>query len=59
MTDVGQIERNTQNRIVKLIVERLGYDYLGDWQDRDGNSNVEEEYLRTFLNPAGLQAKGH
>lgn len=33
MTDVGQIGRNTQNRIVKLFAEKLGYDYLGDWQD--------------------------
>ena len=43
MTDVGQVERNTQKRIVKLFSEELGYDYLGDWQDRDGNSKVEEK----------------
>jgi len=46
MTDIGQIERNTQNLIVKLFRDRLGYDYLGDWQDREGNSNVEEEFLQ-------------
>src|SRR6056297_1668058 len=49
MTDIGQIERNTQNRVVKLFRERLGYDYLGDWQERTGNRNVEDAYLRRFL----------
>lgn len=53
MTDIGQIERNTQTRVVKLFQERLGYDYLGDWQDREGNSNVEEEYLHKFLKTQG------
>src|SRR6056297_3667319 len=49
MTDVGQKERNTQDRIVRLFENRLGYDYLGDWQDRAGNKNVEESLLRDFL----------
>ena len=57
MTDVGQIERNTQNRLVKLFAVRLGYEYLGDWQDRIGNTNVEEAYLRTFLNKQGYKSK--
>jgi len=46
---VGQIERKTQNRIVKVFCDRLGYDYLGNWEDRENNSNIEEEYLRGFL----------
>ncbi len=46
---VGQIERKTQNRIVKVFCDRLGYDYLGNWEDREDNSNIEEEYLRTYL----------
>src|SRR6056297_271900 len=49
MTDVGQIERNTQDRIVQLFKNRLGYEYLGDWQDRAENKNVEESPLRDFL----------
>ena len=46
---VGQIERKTQNRIVSLFRDRLGYDYLGNWEDRDGNSNIEEKLLREYL----------
>lgn len=38
---VGQVERHTQNRIIALFRDELGYGYLGDWTDRDGNSNVE------------------
>ena len=52
-TKVGQIERKTQNRIVSLFRDRLGYDYLGNWEDRSDNSNVEEGYLRLFLARAG------
>ena len=57
MTDIGQIERNTQNRVVQLFRNRLGYDYLGDWQDREGNSNVEEARLRPFLEKQGYTTK--
>ncbi|PAU95374.1 restriction endonuclease subunit R [Aliifodinibius salipaludis] len=53
MSDVGQIERNAQNRIVKLFQERLDYDYLGNWEERENNRNVEEELLRRFLNRQG------
>src|SRR2546422_102689 len=48
-TKVGQLERKTQNRIVGLFRDRLGYDYLGNWEEREANSNVEEKYLRDFL----------
>jgi type I restriction enzyme R subunit len=46
---VGQLERKTQDRVVALFRDRLRYDYLGNWEDREGNSNIEEEYLRAFL----------
>jgi type I restriction enzyme R subunit len=50
---VGQLERKTQNRIVSLFRDRLGYDYLGNWEERSDNSNIEESYLRIFLSRAG------
>ena len=53
MSTVGQRERATQNRVVKLFLETLQYDYLGDWQDREGSSNIEEDYLCPFLKKQG------
>jgi len=49
MSKVGQIERATQNRIVQLFQEQLQYDYLGNWEEREGNSNIEEAELRKYL----------
>lgn len=40
MSKVGAIERVTQNRIVKLFKDQLGYDNLGDWKARE-NKNIE------------------
>ena len=51
--NVGQIERATQNRIVKLFREKLGYEYLGNWEDRLDNSNIEEEEVRKYLTGRG------
>src|SRR5437016_1381923 len=49
MITVGQIERVTQNRVVKLFQNTLKYNYLGNWEDRPDNRNIEEAYLRVFL----------
>ena len=32
---VGQIERKTQDRIVKFFQKELGYEYLGNWEKKD------------------------
>ena len=45
MSTVGQIEKKTQQRVVKLFRDTLGYDYLGNWSDREGNRNIEEKLL--------------
>ena len=50
---VGQVERKTQDRVVKLFSEKLDYTYLGNWHDREGNSNLEETYLRQYLKRKG------
>jgi type I restriction enzyme R subunit len=52
MEYIGQPERATQNRIVKLFRENLKYGYLGNWEDRI-NHNIEETYLRSFLEKKG------
>ncbi|XKK40082.1 HsdR family type I site-specific deoxyribonuclease [Nocardiopsis sp. ARC36] len=54
MSNVGQIERKTQDRVVKMFQELLDYDYLGNWQYRDGNSNIEAGLLTR-----NLRSRGH
>ena len=49
MGKVGQRERKTQSRIVKLFQKELNYTYLGDWHDAERNSPIEEDLLRTFI----------
>jgi type I restriction enzyme, R subunit len=51
--NVGQIEKKTQARVVKLFRETLDYDYLGNWIDREGNRNIEPALLRAFLKKQG------
>lgn len=46
---INPIERVTQNRIVQLFQEELGYIYYGNWEKREHNSNVEEEQLKKNL----------
>ncbi|EFH86397.1 type I restriction endonuclease subunit R [Ktedonobacter racemifer] len=53
MSTVGQRERATQNRVVRLFTKQLGYRYLGNWRDRVGNSNIEEQLLRASLEQRG------
>ena len=53
MSKVGSIEIVTQKRLLKVFENDLDYDYLGDWQDREGNSNVEEEILTDWLKSQG------
>jgi type I restriction enzyme, R subunit len=56
MSTVGQPERATQNRVVALFCDELGYRYLGDWTDREGNSNIEESLLSSWLTKSGYTA---
>ncbi len=49
MSEIGSIERITQNRVIKLFKDELKYTYLGNWEERVGNSNIEDEYLSNYL----------
>jgi type I restriction enzyme, R subunit len=49
MTSVGQPERLIQNHVVALFKDKLGYDYFGNWIDRENNRNIEEKLLLDFL----------
>ncbi|MCC4264752.1 HsdR family type I site-specific deoxyribonuclease [Oceanimonas baumannii] len=54
MSTVGQRERETQNRVVRFFQNELGYDYLGNWQDREGNRNIEAGVLEAWLQQRGV-----
>ena len=54
MTDfVGKPEKATQKRIIGLFRDVLGWRYLGDWCDRVGNRNIEENLLADYLRGVG------
>lgn len=56
MSKIGEAERKAQNRVIDLLSAHqtdapggLGWRYLGDWQKREGNANIEEDLLRPWL----------
>ena len=53
MSAIGQPERATQNRVIALLRDELKYRYLGDWAEREGNSNTEEGQLADWLAKTG------
>jgi len=57
MSDVGQRERIAQNRVVQHFQDTLGFDYLGNWETRAGNSNVEAALLTQNLRARGYDVK--
>ncbi|MEW6400192.1 MAG: HsdR family type I site-specific deoxyribonuclease [Chloroflexota bacterium] len=55
MSTVGQIEKRTQDRVVALFRDGLGYDYLGNRIDRPDNANIELDLLRAWLQEKGVE----
>lgn len=53
MSTIGQRERATQERVVQLLQEQLGYTYLGNWEHRPDNRNVEQAILADWLRGRG------
>lgn len=52
MSYIGQTERATQDRVIALFRDELGYRYLGDWTERE-NSNIDEALLTAYLTKRG------
>jgi type I restriction enzyme R subunit len=55
---IGQPESATQNRVIALFRDELGYSYLGDsylgdWRYEDYNSNIDEHLLTAYLTRSG------
>src|SRR3954451_13004151 len=57
MNSVGTAERLTQHRIIALFRDELHYRYLGDWSDRDRNSNIDESLLSECLRKRGYSSQ--
>jgi type I restriction enzyme R subunit len=57
VSNVGQPERKAQDRVVELFRKSLGYDYLGNWGYREGNSNIEVQLLVQNLRARGYSNK--
>src|SRR5262245_30819828 len=56
MAKVGEPERVTQARVIRLLRDELHYRYLGDGTDRDSNSKIEEGLLNDYLKGRGYSA---
>lgn len=52
MLHIDQIEKATQNRVIKFFVDKLHYTYLGDLHDNE-NSNIMQERLYAYLTDKG------
>lgn len=56
MSNVTDIERLTQNRVVQFFQDILGYRYLGNWQSRADNKNIERDILEQWLKSRDVSA---
>ncbi len=53
MSTVGQVERKTQDHVVELFQQQLGYEHAGSWEHRPGNSHIETSLLEQNLRVRG------
>lgn len=49
MNTVGEKEINAQGRAIHFFQDVLEYKYLGNWQERPNNSNIEKTLLTDWL----------
>jgi len=46
---IGKPERASQNRVIQLFQDELGYTYLGDWEEEIRTQPIEEDLLFQYL----------
>ena len=56
MTNIGDSERKTQNRVIRFFVDKLRYTYLGNLHDQE-NTNIMQDRLRAYLRSQGYADK--
>ncbi len=57
MNNINKPELATQKRVIELFQKQLGYRYLGDWSEKDDNSNIEENILSAYLRNTGCSSE--
>jgi type I restriction enzyme, R subunit len=53
MNKVGQVERVTQNRVIQLFQTALDYEYIGNLEKEENNSNIIDSRLIEYLRKKG------
>jgi type I restriction enzyme R subunit len=58
MSNIGDKEKKTQQRVIRLLSDKkyhgnLGYEYLGNWEEEEDNRNIEPDLLRGWLKKQG------
>ena len=57
MSNIGDVERKAQNRVVKFFREKLNYTYIGDLHDSE-NKNIDTDKLKAYLLGRGFSEIG-
>ena len=47
-SQVGDAERKTQNKVIRLFQDKLGYEYLGNWEVKDAGKLVRHPSRKGF-----------
>lgn len=50
-------ERTAQNKLVAFFQKELGYEYLGNWEERANNACIEREWLEKFWDKKGYSPR--
>ena len=53
---IGKPERASQDRVIQLFQNELGYTYLGDWEEELRTQAIEEDILREYLLSKGYSS---
>lgn len=56
MTQIGDSERQTQNRVIRFFIDTLHYTNLGNLHDQE-NSNIMQDRLHAYLRSRGYAEK--
>lgn len=57
MSKIGQKEILTQQQVIEFFKVQLDYRLLGNWKDRENNSNIEKTLLTDWLKRQGHSGK--